>query len=68
VSIFFGKLGGAIFSRGMCDYRRGMDWRMDLLTNYTHDLELRALTALSLVSTAPVKPTSSLLCFLSTVP
>jgi hypothetical protein len=29
----------------MFDYRRGLDWRMDLLTSYTHDLELQAIKA-----------------------
>jgi hypothetical protein len=32
------------------DYRRGSDWWMDLLTTYTHDSELQALTTLSLIS------------------
>jgi hypothetical protein len=27
-----------------CDYRWGLDWWMDLLTTYTHDLELQAIT------------------------
>jgi hypothetical protein len=35
----------------MCDYRRGMDWWMDLLTTYTHDSELQAITAPPLIST-----------------
>jgi ribosomal protein S27AE len=26
---------------GVCDYRRGLDWSMDLLTNYTHHSELQ---------------------------
>jgi hypothetical protein len=26
-----------------CDYRRGMDWWMDLLATYTHDSELQAI-------------------------
>jgi hypothetical protein len=25
-----------ILSRSMCDYRRGMDWCMNLLATYTH--------------------------------
>jgi hypothetical protein len=33
------------------DYRRGLDWRMDLLTTYTHDSDLQSLTALSLTFT-----------------
>jgi hypothetical protein len=32
-----------------CDYRRGLDWWMDLLTTYTYDSELQAITALSLI-------------------
>jgi hypothetical protein len=35
----------------MCDYRRGMDWLMDLLTTYTHHPEPQIITALSLIST-----------------
>jgi hypothetical protein len=27
----------------VCDYRRGLDWWMDLLNAYTHDSELQAL-------------------------
>jgi hypothetical protein len=39
-----------MFVTCMCDYRRGMDWRMDLLDSYLHDSELRvqSLTVLSL--------------------
>jgi hypothetical protein len=33
----------------MCDYRRALGWWMDLLTTYTHDWELQALTTLSLI-------------------
>jgi hypothetical protein len=33
------------------DYRRGLDWRMDLLTTYTHDLELQVITEPPLIST-----------------
>jgi hypothetical protein len=36
----------------MCNYRRGMD----LLTTYTHDPELQAFTALSLISTIHKSP------------
>jgi hypothetical protein len=32
----------------MCDYRRGWDWWMDLLTTYTHHSELQVITALLL--------------------
>jgi hypothetical protein len=35
----------------MCDYRRGMGWWMDLLTTYTHHLEIQVITTLSLIST-----------------
>jgi hypothetical protein len=35
----------------MDEYKRGMDWRMDLLITYTHDSELQALVTLSLVYT-----------------
>jgi hypothetical protein len=35
----------------MCDYRRGMDWGLDLLANYTHHSELRVITAQLLIST-----------------
>jgi hypothetical protein len=30
-------------------YRRGLGWRMDLLTPYAHDSELQALTMLTLI-------------------
>jgi hypothetical protein len=33
------------------DYRRDMDWWIDLLTTYTHHSELHIITALSLIST-----------------
>jgi hypothetical protein len=33
-----------------CDYRRFLDWWMDLLTIYTHDSELQAITAQPLIS------------------
>jgi hypothetical protein len=29
----------------MCDYRRGLDWWMDLLTTYIHHSELQVITA-----------------------
>jgi hypothetical protein len=35
----------------MCDYRRGMDWWMDLLATNTSLFELQVITALSLIST-----------------
>jgi hypothetical protein len=42
----------------MCrgDYRRGLDWWMDLLNSHTHNSELQAITAPPLISTAPAKP------------
>jgi hypothetical protein len=43
----------------VCDYRRGLHWWMDLLTTYTHNSELQAITAPSLISTihkTPAKP------------
>jgi hypothetical protein len=33
------------------DYRRGLGWRMDLLTTYTHDSEVQVITAPPLIST-----------------
>jgi hypothetical protein len=33
------------------DYRRGLDWWMHLLSTYTHDSELQAITATSLICT-----------------
>jgi hypothetical protein len=35
----------------MSNYRWGMEWILDLLTTYTHDSELQAITALLLIST-----------------
>jgi hypothetical protein len=35
----------------VCDYRRGLGWRMHLSTTYIHNLELQAITALTLIST-----------------
>jgi hypothetical protein len=40
-----------ILSRFRGDYRRYLDWRMDLLTTYTHDSEIHAITAPPLIST-----------------
>jgi hypothetical protein len=34
---------GVIPSRSVCEYRRGLDWWMDLLSTYTHASELQAL-------------------------
>jgi hypothetical protein len=36
---------------GVCDYRRDMDWWMDLLTTYTPHSELQEIIALSLIFT-----------------
>jgi hypothetical protein len=36
---------------GVWDYRRGMDWWMDLLPTYTHPSELQVITTVSLVFT-----------------
>jgi hypothetical protein len=38
------------------DYARDMEWCMDLLTAYTHNLELQVITALSLISTLHKSP------------
>jgi hypothetical protein len=38
------------------DHRWCLDWWMDLLTTYTHDSELQALTTLSLISTIHGSP------------
>jgi hypothetical protein len=54
-------LNTSILSRGMYDSRGGLEWRMDLLTTYTHNSELQAITAPPLISTI-YKGFSSLLC------
>jgi hypothetical protein len=49
----------------MSDYMWGLDWRVDLLTTYTHDWELQAVVVTPLISTiyrittAPAKPFSA---------
>jgi hypothetical protein len=43
-----------------CDYRRGMNWWMDLLNTYTHHPELQEITALSPFSTLYKPPQHSL--------
>jgi hypothetical protein len=52
----------------MCDWRRGLDWWMDLPTSYTHDSELQSVIAPPLISTihksAPVNPFPA--CFVFT--
>jgi hypothetical protein len=45
----------------MCDYRRGLDWWMNLLTTYTDDSELPAITApplISIIHKSPQHPLS----------
>jgi hypothetical protein len=42
--------------RSMCDIRRGFDCWMDVLTTYTHDSELQALTVPPLFSTIHKSP------------
>jgi hypothetical protein len=49
---------------GMSDSRRGLYWWMDLLTIYTHDSELQAITAPPLISTIH-KPPQHPQCFSS---
>jgi hypothetical protein len=39
-----------------CDYRRGLDWWMDLLTSYTHDSELQEIIATPLISAIHKSP------------
>jgi hypothetical protein len=39
----------------MCDYRRGFDWRMDLLTSYKHDSEQSRVEAGSNTSTVTLR-------------
>jgi hypothetical protein len=45
-----------VMCRSVCDYRRSMDWILDLLSTYTHDSELEAITASSLISTIHKSP------------
>jgi hypothetical protein len=47
----------------MCDYRRGLDWPMDLLTTYTHDSELQAIAAPPLIFTFHKSPQHPLSLF-----
>jgi hypothetical protein len=51
-----------------CNYRRGLDWWMHLLTTYTHDWELQAITAPLLISTIHKSPQRPLSLFQPTVP
>jgi hypothetical protein len=46
-----------------CDCRRGSAWWMDLLTTYTHDPELQAITAPPLISTIHKSPQHPLSLF-----
>jgi hypothetical protein len=45
------------------DYRRGLDWCLDLFTIYTHDPELQAVTARPLISTIHKSPQHPLIIF-----
>jgi hypothetical protein len=49
------------------DYTRSSDWRMDLLTTYSHDSELQVITAPSLISTIHKSPQHRLSLFQPTV-
>jgi hypothetical protein len=46
-----------------CDYRRGLDWMLDLLTTYTNGSELQVITAPSLTSTLYKSPQNPLCIF-----
>jgi hypothetical protein len=62
---FFGSVGsGIILSRLTCDFRRDMNWWMDLLTTSTHGSELQVITALPLICTVykSLHPKSSPAC------
>jgi hypothetical protein len=39
-----------VLSRFLCNYRRSLDWWIDLLTTYTHPSELQVITVLSLIT------------------
>jgi hypothetical protein len=64
----------SMLSRSMCDYRRGLDKWMYLLTTHKRDLELQDITAPSLISTIhkssqhPLSYFSSLLCVHQPIP
>jgi hypothetical protein len=45
------------------DYRRGLDWWIDLLTTYTHHSELQAVTTPPLISTIHKSPQHPLSLF-----
>jgi hypothetical protein len=55
----------AILSRSLSDYRRGLDLLLPLLTIYTHDSELQAITAPPLISTTHKSPQHPLSLFSS---
>jgi hypothetical protein len=57
----------ALILQRVCDCGRGFDWRMDLLTIYTHDSELQAIRAPPLISTIPKSPQHPLCLFQSAV-
>jgi hypothetical protein len=54
-----------ILSRFRGDCRRGLDWRIDLLTTYIHHLELEGIAALSLISTLCKSPEQPLSVFIA---
>jgi hypothetical protein len=49
----------------VCDYRQGSDSWLDLLTTYTHDMELQAITAPLLISIIHKSPQHPLSLFLA---
>jgi hypothetical protein len=58
---FYSNLKIIVLSRvGVCDYRRGMDWILGLLTTYTHHSERHIITALSLIYTLQFACTNTL--------
>jgi hypothetical protein len=60
---FFKRISGKYCHVYVRDYRRGLDWWMDLLTTYTHDSELQAITAPLLISTIHQSPQHPLSLF-----
>jgi hypothetical protein len=53
----------SILSHIMCDYRRCLDWWMDLLMTHRDDSELQAIKATPLISTINKSPQHSLSLF-----
>jgi hypothetical protein len=49
----------------MSDYRRGLDWWLDLLTTYTHDSLVKVITVSPLISTIHKSPQGPLSLFKS---